>query len=159
MNRIWAPWRIGYVTKKKNRGCVFCSAHKAKNDEKNFIVLRSHHCFVMLNTFPYNNGHIMVISNRHVSSLDKLVDTEILDINKTLIRMTAILKAILKPAGFNVGINLGKVSGAGIDRHLHIHLVPRWLGDTNFMPVFTDTKIISQSLEELYGLIKKDLLL
>lgn len=99
----------------------------------------------------------MVISNRHVSSLDKLVDTEILDINKTLIRMTAILKVILKPVGFNVGINLGKVSGAGIDRHLHVHLVPRWLGDTNFMPVFTDTKIISQSLEELYGRIKKDL--
>jgi ATP adenylyltransferase len=92
----------------------------------------------------------MVVSNRHVSSIEKLKDKEILDINKVLIKMLAALKATLKPAGFNVGINLGKVSGAGIDKHLHIHIVPRWLGDTNFMPVLSDTKIISQSLSELY---------
>ena len=157
MNKIWAPWRIRYVQQKKAKGCIFCCAHKAKDDAKNFIVVRSTHCFVMLNIFPYNNGHLMIISNKHTPSLDKLADEEILDINKTLIRMTSVLKRVLKPEGFNVGINIGKLAGAGIERHVHWHLVPRWLGDTNFMPVVAETKVISQSLLELYTQIKKEL--
>lgn len=99
----------------------------------------------------------MVVCRRHISSLDKLRDEEMLDMNKTLVKMTGVLKRVLKPDGFNVGINLGKVSGAGIDKHLHIHLVPRWQGDTNFMPALSGTKIISQSLKELYLKIKKTL--
>ncbi|MCK9614562.1 MAG: HIT domain-containing protein [Candidatus Omnitrophica bacterium] len=150
MNKLWAPWRITYVSNTRAKGCILCKAFKEKKDKRNLVVLRSKHSFAILNTFPYNNGHVMVVSNRHVSSIEKLKDKEILDINKVLIKMLAALKATLKPAGFNVGINLGKVSGAGIDKHLHIHIVPRWLGDTNFMPVLSDTKIISQSLSELY---------
>ena len=156
-DRLWAPWRINYVSKKQKRGCIFCSAYRQESDKKNFVVLRSRYCFVILNAFPYNNGHLMIVSNRHVSSLAQLSDSEILDMNKTLVKMTQVLETVLKPQGFNAGINLGKVSGAGIDRHLHIHLVPRWLGDTNFMPVLTDTKIIAQSLEELYKQIKQEL--
>ena len=151
MNKLWAPWRISYVSNIRVRGCIFCRAFKEKKDKKNLVVLRSKHAFAILNTFPYNNGHVMVVSNRHVSSIEKLKDEETLDINKVLVIMISALKTVLRPAGFNVGINLGKVAGAGIDKHMHIHIVPRWLGDTNFMPVLSDTKIISQSLSELYG--------
>lgn len=156
MNKLWAPWRIKYVSKGKTKGCVFCKAFKEKNDKKNFVVFRSKYSFAILNTFPYNNGHVMVVSNKHVASLEKLTEKEILDMNKVLKIMISRLKKAIKPAGFNVGINLGKVSGAGIDKHLHIHLVPRWFGDTNFMPVISDTKIISQSLAELYKKIASD---
>lgn len=157
MDKLWAPWRIGYVAQKKIRGCVFCLAFRAKNDRKNFMLLRSRHCAVLLNTFPYNNGHLMVVPKCHTASLEKLSAEEILDMNGLLIKMMVILKKILRPEGFNVGLNLGNVSGAGIAAHLHIHLVPRWLGDTNFMPVISDTKIISQSLDELYLKIKRQL--
>ncbi len=150
MDKLWAPWRITYVSKTKTSGCVFCKAFKEKKDKKNHIVLRSRHSFAILNTFPYNNGHVMVVSNRHVPSFEGLSEDEILDINKVLRRTMAALKNVLKPSGFNVGMNLGKVAGAGIDKHMHIHIVPRWLGDTNFMPVLSDAKIISQSLNELY---------
>jgi ATP adenylyltransferase len=152
---LWAPWRIKYVSKGRTKGCIFCKAFKEKKDKKNFVVYRSKHSLAILNIFPYNNGHVMIVSNRHVASLEKLNQKEIVDINKVIIAMIAKLKKTIKPAGFNVGINLGKVSGAGIDKHLHVHLVPRWLGDTNFMPVLSNTKIISQSLTELYKKLTK----
>ncbi|MFA5337008.1 MAG: HIT domain-containing protein [Candidatus Omnitrophota bacterium] len=155
MNKLWAPWRITYVSNTRVKGCIFCRAFKEKKDKKNLVVLRSRHSFAILNAFPYNNGHVMVVSNRHVSSIENFKDEEILDMNKVLVTITFALKAVLKPAGFNVGINLGKVAGAGIDKHMHIHIVPRWLGDTNFMPVLSDTKIISQSLSELYAKLIK----
>jgi ATP adenylyltransferase len=142
------------VACKKTNGCVFCRIIRKKNNKRNFVVLHSRYCFVVLNTFPYNNGHLMVVSKRHVAFLEKLSTEEILDMNLTLIKMIGILKQVLKPEGFNVGINLGNASGAGIDKHLHIHLVPRWKGDTNFMPVLNNTKIISQGLSDLYLKIK-----
>ncbi len=151
MDKLWAPWRITYVSKTRTKGCIFCKAFKEKKDRENHIVLRSRHSFAILNTFPYNNGHVMVVSKRHVPSFEGLNEDEILDINKVLKQIMTALKSILKPAGFNVGMNLGKVAGAGIDKHMHIHVVPRWLGDTNFMPVLSDAKIISQSLNELYA--------
>ena len=157
MDKLWAPWRIKYIHQKKTKGCVFCKAHKARTDSKNFIILRSWHCYAILNTFPYNNGHILIVSNRHVRSLERLSDHELLDMNKTLIKVKSVLKKILNPEGFNIGINIGKLAGAGVEKHLHIHLVPRWAGDTNFMPVTADTKLISQSLKELYKKIKKEL--
>ena len=155
MDKLWAPWRITYVSNTKAKGCIFCKALKDKKDKKNFVVLRSSHSFAILNTFPYNNGHVMVVSNRHVSSMENLNDNEILDLNRVVTEILSALRAALKPAGFNVGMNLGKVAGAGIDKHMHIHIVPRWLGDTNFMPVLSDAKIISQSLNELYTKLKK----
>jgi ATP adenylyltransferase len=156
LNKIWAPWRIRYITQKKKKGCLFCGAYRnKKNDKNNFVVYRSSKCFVLLNIFPYNNGHLMVALNRHIFSLEKVDEEEFLDINKTIIKMIKILKKILKPQGFNVGINIGKIAGAGIEGHLHFHIVPRWLGDTNFMPVLSNTKVISQSLRELYNQLKK----
>ena len=155
MDKLWAPWRITYVSNTGSKGCIFCKAFKEKKDKKNFVVLRSDHSFAILNTFPYNNGHVMVVSKRHVPSIENLKDNEILDLNKVVTRMIRALRAVLNPAGFNVGINLGKVAGAGIDKHLHVHIVPRWLGDTNFMPVLSDSKIISQSLSELYKKLAK----
>ncbi|UCD15598.1 MAG: HIT domain-containing protein [Candidatus Omnitrophota bacterium] len=155
MDKIWAPWRINYVTQKKRKGCILCRIKKAAADKKNFVILRSSHCYAVLNTFPYNNGHFMVVSNRHICSLDKLSDGQILDMNKTVIKIKNVLKKVLSPNGFNIGINIGRVSGAGVDKHLHIHVVPRWLGDTNFMPVTADTKIVSQSLGALYTQIRK----
>ncbi|MDD4954973.1 MAG: HIT domain-containing protein [Candidatus Omnitrophica bacterium] len=155
MDKLWAPWRITYVSNTKAKGCIFCKAVKAKRDKNNFVVFRSAYSFAILNAFPYNNGHVMVVCKRHVASIENLTNCEILDMNKVVKKMISALRAVLKPAGFNVGINLGKVSGAGIDKHLHIHIVPRWMGDTNFMPVLSDTKIISQSLGELYKKLKK----
>jgi ATP adenylyltransferase len=157
LSKLWAPWRIKYVTQTKQKGCIFCNIYRSKRDRKNFVVCRSKHCFVMLNTFPYNNGHIMVIVNRHVAALEELGDVEILDANKTLIKMISVLRKVLRAQGFNIGINMGKLSGAGVDKHLHIHCVPRWLGDTNFMPAIAGTKVISQSLEELYAQLIKAL--
>ena len=157
MDRIWAPWRIKYVSQKRPKGCILCKAYRERKDKKNFVIFRSRYCFAIFNTFPYNNGHIMIVSNRHVGSLERLKDPELLDMNKTLVKMKSILKKILKPHGFNIGINIGKPAGAGINNHIHMHLVPRWLGDTNFMPVLSNTKMISQSLNELYIKFRKQL--
>ena len=157
MDKIWAPWRIKYITQKKTKGCIFCNIFRENNDKKNYVILRSKYCFAIFNTFPYNNGHIMIIPNRHIKSLEQLTDEEILDMNKTLIKMKLILKKILNPGGFNIGLNIGKLAGAGVDKHIHTHLVPRWLGDTNFMPVIAETKIISQSIKALYMKCEKEL--
>lgn len=158
MNKLWAPWRIEYINQIKHKGCILCNILKEKQDKKNFILFRSNYCFAVLNTYPYNNGHIMIVPNRHIKSLEKLKDNELLDMNKSLIKIKSTLKRTLNPGGFNIGMNIGNIAGAGIDKHLHMHIVPRWQGDTNFMPVLTNTKIISQSLKELYILLKKEII-
>lgn len=151
MDRLWAPWRIGYIsTAKKIKGCLFCKISKQKNDRKNLILLRSKYVFCVLNKFPYNNGHVMISPYCHIKDFSRLSSAAMLDFMALANTMQAILKKTLKPDGFNLGINIGRVSGAGIAGHLHLHIVPRWKEDTNFMPVAFDTKIISQSLEELY---------
>lgn len=153
-NLLWAPWRINYVSGKKHKGCIFCKIYQQKGDEKNYLVLRSKHSFILLNSYPYNNGHVMAITNRHIANYQDLTLEEIVDINKNLNIMIRVYKDILRPQGYNIGANFGKIAGAGVEDHLHFHLVPRWLGDTNFMPVVSDTKVIAQSLEELYAKIK-----
>ncbi len=150
---LWAPWRIGYV-QKKTHGCLFCRVAKAKKDQKNFIIKRGRFSFLVLNIYPYNNGHVMVAPYRHIADFDKLSQKEIADLMHNLIEIQEILKKILKPQGFNIGINIGRVAGAGFPGHIHIHIVPRWNGDTNFMPVITKTKVLSESLEDLYRKIK-----
>jgi ATP adenylyltransferase len=142
MDKLWAPWRINYVQGKKSPGCLFCRA-------KDHLVFKTEYSFCLLNIFPYNNGHLMVSPKRHVKDLGQLKNDEVLDLIKALVLAKKLLTKILKPEGFNIGINSGSVAGAGIPGHLHIHIVPRWKGDTNFMPVLAQTKIISQSLEEL----------
>jgi len=155
LNRIWAPWRIKYITSEKKKVCIFCKAYKEKKDKKNLVIFRSDYSFVLFNKFPYNNGHILIAPYRHIANFEELNDSEVYDLHKLLVKMICVFKKAIKPQGFNIGVNLGKVSGAGIEDHLHMHLVPRWMGDTNFMPVISDTKIISQSLEDLYIKIKK----
>ncbi|MCP4649938.1 MAG: HIT domain-containing protein [PVC group bacterium] len=153
-NLLWAPWRINYIQGKKTPGCILCKAPKQKNDEKVHIITRAKDAYTMLNTFPYNNGHMMVIPYRHVANLEDLKDQELKEIMSLVKASVKLLKKHLRPQGFNIGINLGKAAGAGIDKHLHVHIVPRWNGDTNFMPAVSKTKVISQSLNELYRVLK-----
>lgn len=151
MDKLWAPWRVKYIRNIKKKGCIFCKA-RAKTDE--YVVFKTEHSIVMLNIYPYNNGHILVSPLRHLASLEQLKDEEALDLFRAVKKAQKLLDKVLKPQGYNVGINLSRAAGAGITGHLHVHIVPRWVGDTNFMPVLSGTKIISQSLDELYKLLK-----
>ncbi|MDI6640922.1 MAG: HIT domain-containing protein [Elusimicrobiota bacterium] len=157
MKRIFAPWRMKFITNKKEPGCLFCKKFKSKNDKKNLVLCRSRLGFVILNLYPYTNGHLMVVPKRHIGDITKLTDDELLEIMHLTNLSIKVLKNVLKPDGFNVGINLGKVAGAGISAHLHIHIVPRWLADTNFMPVVFDTKIVSEALNETYKKLSREL--
>ena len=154
MDNLWAPWRIKYIQAKKKTGCIFCQKPRQKKDKTNHIVKRGKFVFSILNIFPYNNGHILIVPYRHIDSIEKMSDDEILEMFSFIKNTTKQIKAKLKAQGFNIGFNIGKIAGAGIDKHLHVHIVPRWQADTNFMPVLSGTKIISQSLEELYSILK-----
>lgn len=155
MDRLWAPWRIKYVrtcAKKRNKKCIFCFAKKS--EAKNYVIFKTKYSISMLNIFPYNNGHTLISPLRHIGEISKLNEDEILDLFKTLEHTKKILDKILKPDGYNIGINILGSAGAGIPEHLHIHLLPRWRGDTNFMPTLYNIKVISQSLDELYKRLK-----
>ena len=148
---LWAPWRINYIKAKQKKGCIFCQAAKGKRD---YVIFKTKHAIAMLNIFPYNNGHLMVSPVRHIRDISQLKDAEIVDLFRALNTAKKLLQKVLKPSGFNIGINLEPSAGAGIVGHLHIHIVPRWVGDTNFMPVLANTKVISQSLNELHKQLK-----
>jgi len=152
MQKLWAPWRTKYITKviKKNNGNLFSKIAKSKNDKKNFVFARSAHSFSVLNIYPYNNGHVLVVPYRRVNDLGKLKREEREDLMDLLELTKSLLDEVLKPQGYNIGINIGRIAGAGVPAHLHIHVVPRWKGDVNFMPVTGQTKVISQSLESLH---------
>jgi ATP adenylyltransferase len=163
MKRIWAPWRMKYITgesAKPDKGCIFCLKPKQKNDGGNHILQRGKKAFVMMNLFPYTNGHLMIAPYRHVGDFKKLTGAELLEMMKLAQQCQKAMERCMRPEGFNLGFNLGRTAGAGIEDHIHLHLVPRWNGDTNFMPVLSDTKVISEGLEETYdkllvALIKK----
>ncbi len=154
LDRIWAPWRTKYIFSPPAEECIFCSAVN-KKDEEAFILYRGEKAFVIMNIFPYNNGHLMVAPYRHTANIEELTREEVDSLFKLVQKSVKVLKAKMRPQGFNIGMNLGKVAGAGVEGHLHIHIVPRWNGDTNFMPVVSETKVISQSLEEAYKLLKE----
>lgn len=154
MDKLWAPWRSKYIYLRKRSGCIFCGNRDRPKDKTRYILDRSRHSFSMLNLYPYNNGHIMVAPFRHVKNLKDLSGNEQLDLINMVNSTTTILDKKLKPHGYNIGMNVGKVSGAGFGGHLHIHIVPRWKGDTNFMPIIAGTKIVAESLEALYKLLK-----
>ncbi len=135
---------------KKEENCFFCKAVKENQDHKNLVLYRGKECFCILNKYPYNNGHLMVAPTLHKDDLSKLSSSEMLEFMTLTRDMKGILSKKMNPDGFNLGINLGKVAGAGVEGHIHLHIVPRWKGDTNFMPVVSDTKVISQSLHDLY---------
>jgi ATP adenylyltransferase len=148
MNRLWAPWRNGYVKdERRKKGCIFCR-------QKKYLVFSGRHCACMLNIYPYNNGHLMVYPLRHVRELEKLSDIELLELMRCVNKATIILRRTLRPQGYNIGMNIASCSGAGIAGHIHLHIVPRWQGDTNFMPVLASTKVMPQSLEELLRQLK-----
>ncbi|NIS60586.1 MAG: HIT domain-containing protein [Proteobacteria bacterium] len=150
MKVLWAPWRMTYIAGDREQGCLLCSKLKGRNDKGNLILCRSGQSFIILNQFPYTSGHLMVAPNRHVASLDELNEGEMLELMALLRQSVLILKRALKPDGFNVGMNIGRVAGAGIEDHIHFHIVPRWNGDTNFMPVFFETRVMPEYLEKTY---------
>jgi len=149
MKSLWAPWRMDYILGEKEEGCFFCRKPVEDQDEESLILFRGEEAFVVMNKFPYNNGHLMLAPKRHCIDLEELTDREskeLFDLMKTSLR---VLKSTLRPHGFNLGINIGTSGGAG-EAHVHFHVVPRWTGDTNFMPVLGETKIIPQYLQETY---------
>ncbi len=151
MDHLWAPWRSQYITqvdKPKREGCIFCwkPLEDESQDQENLIVTRREHCFVLMNLYPYNNGHLMVVPYRHTGDFLQLTPGELLECQQTLQDAQRIMRDAITPQGFNIGMNIGRPAGAGIDQHLHWHLVPRWNGDTNFMPALAATKVISEGL-------------
>ncbi len=154
MNKLWAPWRIEYVSAPKEAGCIFCDKLEDDHDRDNLILHRGNHAFVLMNLYPYNNGHLMISPYEHTSepfSLDEAVLSEIMTIAN---HSMSILSKTLKADGFNFGANIGKAGGAGIEEHIHYHIVPRWNGDTNFMPVIGNSKVMVEGLLETYDKIK-----
>ncbi len=155
MERIFAPWRIRYILAPKPKECVFCSYPKLNDDKKALILYRGKSCFIIMNRNPYNPGHVMVCPYRHVPSTEDLNEEEMLESVKLVNLSLKAARRAMNPDGFNIGVNIGKVAGAGIAEHLHIHVVPRWNGDTSFMPVLADVQIIPEALEETYEKLKK----
>ncbi len=149
MDYLWAPWRMEYILGKKKRGCFLCKKLKEKTNKERLVLYQGQHVFVIMNKFPYTNGHLMVVPNRHCLNLEQLNTEESKELFELLKVSVRALKASLHPHGFNIGMNIGKMGGAGED-HLHLHIVPRWAGDTNFMPVLGETRVISEYLEETY---------
>ena len=154
MEQIWAPWRIEYIRQEKVEGCILCDKPRQDADALNYILYRGSKSFIMLNSYPYNGGHLMIAPYRHIASLEELTDEERNEHFEIVSRSTRLLKQVFNPAGFNIGINLGRVAGAGIDDHIHTHIVPRWQGDTNFMPVIADIKVVNEALTEIYESLK-----
>jgi len=157
LKSLWAPWRIEYILSEKPKECLFCRVLKEDKDEDNLLLYRGRRSFIMLNKYPYNNGHLMVVPNRHVPSIENLADDELLELNKLVQLSIKILRGAMHPHGFNIGSNIGRVAGAGIEDHFHIHIVPRWLGDTNFMPIISDTKVMVEALKETYRKLRREL--
>lgn len=150
MKRIWAPWRMHYILDSKQSGCFLCDMIQKDQDREHLILLRTEHVFVVMNKYPYNNGHLMVTPYRHVARMEDVTDDEALGLMQQTRDAVRALKTVISPDGFNIGINLGKTAGAGLEDHLHVHIVPRWNGDTNFMPVLAETKVMPQSLLDTY---------
>ena len=154
MEQIWAPWRIKYIQMEKPEGCILCDKPGQNNDAQNYILYRGSKNFVIMNAYPYNPGHLMVAPYRHVASLDELTDDELHEHFNIVSRSVRLLRQVFTPGGFNIGVNMGKVAGAGIDEHVHTHIVPRWQGDTNFMPVISDVRVVPEALAETYDKLR-----
>ena len=162
MRRMWSPWRSKYIesfknpTKMKKKGeSIFTAALDAKNDDKHFIVWRGVHCFVIMNRYPYNSGHLMIVPYRQTGRFQDLTPEEFVEIMATAQRAKKALDKVMKPQGYNIGANIGRAAGAGVDDHIHFHVVPRWNGDTNFMPVLTNTKVISEDMRATLKKLRK----
>lgn len=156
MKRLWAPWRMEYILdEKKHDRCLFCSILNEKRDRKNLILYRGKHCFVVMNRYPYNNGHLMVVPYLHTPTFDGLSDDVLFEFIKTISKSVEVIKKALSPDGFNLGLNFGKVAGAGMESHMHLHIVPRWTGDTDSMPIIAETRVMPEHLRKTYNKLNK----
>ncbi len=160
MKRLFSPWRSQYIASFKNEKprkgkSLFTRILHDKNDKKNFVLLRKKRCFVVMNLYPYNSGHLMVVPYRQTRDMSDITAEEFAEIMQVAAEMMKILKILMKPHGFNFGANIGRVAGAGIDDHIHFHIVPRWNGDTNFMPVLGEIKVVSEEMKKMYKDIKR----
>lgn len=154
MERIWAPWRIEYFTQKKTEGCIFCDKPREDKDEENYILYRGSRNFIIMNAYPYNPGHLLVVPYRHLGKLEEMNAEERNEHYEIVSRAVTVLGKYTRTESFNIGMNLGRVAGAGIADHIHTHIVPRWNGDSNFMPVIAETRVISESMQSIYSQLK-----
>ena len=161
MDHLWTPWRMTYLTQSTagDGECIFCAKVKGTDDAANHVLYRGEHCFVTLNLFPYNNGHLMVVPYRHIPALEDLDEDELSELMRVTQQALRVLKAAFNPQGFNIGINIGQAAGAGIREHLHMHVVPRWVGDSSFMAVQDEVRVIPEHLlvtyDKLYPLFNR----
>jgi len=153
MDQLWAPWRLEYIQGPEENDCIFCVNDDTVTDRHRLILVRREFCFLMMNRYPYANGHLMVSPYRHLGDISELEKGEVLDAHQLMIKGQAVLREVCAAQGFNVGWNLGRAAGAGIADHIHMHIVPRWLGDNNFMPILADTRVIPQHIEKTYALL------
>jgi ATP adenylyltransferase len=154
MEHIWAPWRIQYILETKQGGCILCEKPAEDNDVQNYILYRGEKNFIMLNSYPYNPGHLLVAPYRHTGNLAELTVEERNEHFELISRSLVVLKKEFDPGGFNIGANIGKVAGAGIEDHFHSHIVPRWQGDTNYVPVLADIRVVPQALTDTYKMLE-----
>lgn len=160
MEKLWSPWRSKYIesfkpgTEKKD-GCLFCRVITENKDKENYVVHRGKKAFIIMNLYPYNSGHLMAAPYKHCSKLGELNEDEMAECNALINKGCKILDETLSPHGYNIGMNIGRAAGAGIEDHIHYHIVPRWNGDTNFMPVLNEVKVVSQMMDEIYEKLKK----
>jgi len=160
MKRMWSPWRSQYIQSfseppKRLKESLFRTVLRSRDDRKNLVVWRGRHCFVIMNRYPYNSGHLMIVPNRQVADVQRLTRAELAEIMRAAQRAMKALDRVMHPAGYNFGANFGRSAGAGIDNHVHFHIVPRWDGDTNFMPVLSDTKVISEDMDVTWSKLRK----
>lgn len=155
MEQIWAPWRIQYVEMEKPEGCILCQKPGEDNDAMNYILYRGEKNFVILNGYPYMPGHLMIAPYRHIASLEELTEGERCENFEIVSRSITLLRQTFNPDGFNIGINTGKAAGAGVEEHIHTHIVPRWHGDTNYMTVLSDVRVMPEALAETYKRLKE----
>ena len=154
MDKLWAPWRIKYIQAPKGKGCVFCTKSEHGDDRDNLVLFRGENSFILMNLYPYSNGHLMIAPYQHTSETTDISRTTNTEIMTLVNQSMEILKTTMKAEGFNFGANLGKAAGAGIEEHLHYHVVPRWTGDTNFMPVLGHAKVMVEGLQETWDILK-----
>ncbi|MBU0491358.1 MAG: HIT domain-containing protein [Chloroflexi bacterium] len=149
-HRLWTPWRMQYILSDKSGDCVLCKAAQSDDEAGHYVLLRGEHNFVVMNIYPYNSGHLMVVPYEHVAGLEHLDDETLAEAMRLVRECTTLLGRVMHPDGFNVGINLGKAAGAGLHEHLHIHIVPRWVGDTNFISVLGETRVVPEMVSDSY---------
>lgn len=153
MEKLWSPWRSKYIESfkpgaVKDERCLFCRVIEEDNDEKNFVIYRSERSIIIMNLFPYNSGHLMVVPKQHSATFNELDEETCVDCMRNMKLSMNIINDAIHPHGFNVGANIGRIAGAGIEDHVHFHIVPRWTGDSNFMPIINDVKVISEAMED-----------